>query len=111
MSFSTAYAQASSPHDRDLATLSNYRDIRTTHIDLAWAIDWEAKTIGGTATLTLEATNDVDEVVLDTSYLDVTGVEVGGKAAVRVELARKANIAPAIPEDFSKWSTSFGGRR
>jgi len=81
MSFSSLYAKPTTA-DRDLATLSNYQDIRTTHIDLQWAIDWDAKTIGGQATLTLEATKDVNNVVLDTSYLKIDGVEIGGKPAV-----------------------------
>lgn len=68
--------------DRDLSTLSNYQDIRTDNIDLDWAVDWDKKTIGGTATLKLEAVKDVDEVVLDTSYLDVKDVTVDGKKAV-----------------------------
>lgn len=68
--------------DRDLSTLSNYQDIRTDNIDLDWSIDWDKKTIGGTATLKLEAIKDVDEVVLDTSYLDIKDVTVDGKKAV-----------------------------
>ena len=67
---------------KDLSTLSNYQDIRTDNIDLDWEIDWDKKTIGGKATLKLEAVKDVDEVVLDTSYLDVKDVAVDGKKAV-----------------------------
>lgn len=67
---------------KDLSTLSNYQDIRTDNIDLDWAIDWDKKTIGGKATLKLEAVKDVDEVVLDTSFLDVKDVAVDGKKAV-----------------------------
>lgn len=84
MSFSPLYTKPDAPQDRDLATLSNYLDVRTQHIDLVWAIDWENRTIGGKATLTLEATKDVNEVVLDTSYLDISGVDVNGKKAVGV---------------------------
>jgi leukotriene-A4 hydrolase len=82
MSYSPLYTQPTAA-DSDLATLSNYRELRTTHIDLDWAIDWDAKTIGGTATLTFTAVEDVDKAVLDTSYLDLQAVEVGGAAAVR----------------------------
>ncbi|RSH81372.1 hypothetical protein EHS25_006904 [Saitozyma podzolica] len=81
MSFSPLFTGSPTPQDKDLATLSNYLDARTTHIDLDWAIDWEKKIIGGSATVTLEATKDVGEVVLDTSYLDVQGVEVDGAKA------------------------------
>lgn len=83
MSFSALYTKPTAA-DRDLATLSNYQDIRTTHIDLQWTIDWDAKTIGGQATLSFEATKDVDCAILDTSFLNIQGVEVGGNAAVSV---------------------------
>lgn len=82
MSFSPLYRKTEAPQDRDLSTLSNYQDVRTQHIDLVWSIDWDKRIIGGKATLTLEATNAVDEAILDTSYLDITGVEVNGKKAV-----------------------------
>jgi leukotriene-A4 hydrolase len=82
MSFSPLFTDSPTPQDKDLATLSNYLDARTTHIDLDWAIDWQKKIIGGSATVTLEATKDVEKVVLDTSYLDVQGVEVDGTKAV-----------------------------
>lgn len=80
MSFSPLYKTPTGA-DRDLSTLSNYLDIRTTHIDLVWSIDWDKKVFGGHATLDLEASKDVREVVLDTSYLDVKGVEVDGAKA------------------------------
>lgn len=80
MSFSPLYTKPTAA-DRDLATLSNYLDIRTTHIDLTWAIDWDKKTFGGSATLDLEASTDVDSVVLDTSYLAVEDVSVDGHKA------------------------------
>lgn len=73
--------------DRDLSTLSNYQDIRTDNIDLDWTVDWDTKTIGGKATLKLEAVKDVNEVVLDTSYLDIKDVTVDGKKAVSFVVA------------------------
>lgn len=75
---------------RDKSTLSNYQDIRTDNIDLEWEIDWDKKTIGGKATLKLEAVKNVDEVVLDTSYLDIKKVTVDGKEAVSLELHTKS---------------------
>ncbi|WOO82539.1 Leucine aminopeptidase 2 [Vanrija pseudolonga] len=83
MSFSELYRQkVPAPQDTDQSTLSNYKDIRTTHTDLEWEIDWDRKVFGGNAVVSLEATADkVDEVILDTSFLDVKGVEIAGKAA------------------------------
>ncbi|WVQ82071.1 leukotriene A-4 hydrolase/aminopeptidase [Cryptococcus sp. DSM 104549] len=80
MSFSKKHLAPQSPIDRDPATLSNYLAIVTTHIDLTWSIDWEARVFGGSAKLQLEAREDgVKEVVLDSSYLDVKSVEVEGE--------------------------------
>jgi hypothetical protein len=79
MSFSPLFAENTSPFDKDQATLSNYSDIRTTHIDLDWTIDWDQKVISGHATLKLSATKDLDEIVLDSSYLNISRVEVGGE--------------------------------
>lgn len=100
MSFSPLFTDSPTPQDKDLATLSNYLDARTTHIDLDWAIDWEKKIIGGSATVTLEATKDVEEVVLDTSYLDVQGVEVDGAKAV-------SGNALVFTETALRWLTAI----
>lgn len=109
MSFSPLYTVPSGA-DRDLSTLSNYLEIRTTHIDLVWAIDWNAKTFGGSATLALEATTDVDEVVLDTSYLAVEGVEVDGAKAEwkldeRIDVMGQA-LRVKLPHKLSKGEVS-----
>lgn len=63
---------------RDNATLSNYHQLRTTHTHLDWSIDWPRQLISGTATLTLkpEGKGAVNEVVLDTSFLDIRAVRV-----------------------------------
>lgn len=65
---------------RDNATLSNYHQVRNTHTALEWTIDWHAQLIAGSATLTLspETETAVNEVVLDTSFLHVSGVKVDG---------------------------------
>jgi leukotriene-A4 hydrolase len=82
MSFSPHFNANKSPFDKDQATFSNYLSIKTTHIDLDWQIDWKKELIGGSATLTLEAVEEVKEVSLDVSYLDLRRVEVDGKEAV-----------------------------
>ena len=88
MSFSTSFAENHSHTDADLATQSNYHDIRTTHLDLTWNIDWSNQLISGSIAFVLEATKDVHHVVLDTSYLDIKTVQVGGKQ-VKWELGEK----------------------
>ncbi|WWD18897.1 leukotriene A-4 hydrolase/aminopeptidase [Kwoniella shandongensis] len=79
MSFSPEYCQV---RERDLATLSNYLSIVTRHIEIDWTIDWTNKVFGGSASLTLEATEEgesVKEVVLDSSFLDIKDVQIDGK--------------------------------
>lgn len=65
----------------DQATLSNYRHVRNLHTHLDWRIDWPAQLIEGSATLTLrpETKEPVKKVVLDTSFLEIRGVSVGGE--------------------------------
>ena len=86
MSFSSRFSnEGKSPQDIDLATFSNYLEVRTTHLSIQWTIDWKAQVFGGTATLQMEVTKDhpLKEVVLDTSYLDVQNVQVDGQDTVR----------------------------
>jgi hypothetical protein len=110
MSFSSLYTTPTGA-DRDLSTLSNYLEIRTTHIDLEWSIDWKAKTFGGSAILSLEATKDVGEVVLDTSYLAVEGVEVDGSKAEwklddRIDVMGQA-LRVKLPNKLKKGEVSY----
>lgn len=78
MSFCPLYLDNNSI-DRDSATSSNYLDIRTTHIDLKWSINWDKHLFTGSAILSLEATKEVSEIILDTSYLSISSVEIAGK--------------------------------
>ncbi|KAF8584943.1 hypothetical protein K439DRAFT_1646747 [Ramaria rubella] len=65
----------------DPTTQSNYQDISTEHIDIAWSIDFNTKTVAGTAKHVLIAKKaGVQQVVLDTSFLDIKGVQVDGQA-------------------------------
>jgi aminopeptidase N len=72
----------------DLSSLSNFAAIRTEHIQLDWTIDWTKQLIHGSATLTMKPTKSgIDRVVLDTSYLDISGIKVDGEA-VKVRVGR-----------------------
>ncbi|CAG7847845.1 Leukotriene A-4 hydrolase homolog Short=LTA-4 hydrolase; AltName: Full=Leukotriene A(4) hydrolase [Serendipita indica DSM 11827] len=63
----------------DPTTQSNYTAIANYHVDFTWNLDWKAKKISGSAGVHLRARQDeVKEVVLDTSYLEISKVEVGG---------------------------------
>ncbi|WVO17684.1 leukotriene A-4 hydrolase/aminopeptidase [Cryptococcus depauperatus] len=79
MSFSTRYA---TEHiDKDPATKSNYLDVITKHINLSWSINWDKEIFTGYAIVDLEAKKDgVEEVILDSSHLDIEKVEIDGQA-------------------------------
>lgn len=68
---------------RDPNTLSNYDDFKTTHTVANFSIDFSKKQLAGNVTLILEATASVKtgEITLDTSYLDVLDVKVGGSSS------------------------------
>jgi len=67
-------------HPRDPNTLSNYDDFKTTHTVANFNIDFSKEQLAGNVILTLEAAAGVKtgEITLDTSYLDVLTVKVGG---------------------------------
>lgn len=82
-----------SPPPKDNSTLSNYHLFRTTHIHLDWTIDWTKQLIHGSATLSIRKTGGEGEgeLVLDSSYLDVRGVEVEGEE-VKVRMTARWNV-------------------
>ncbi|MBI1353450.1 MAG: aminopeptidase [Acidobacteria bacterium] len=62
-----------SPDRHDLHSYSNADEIRTTHIALDWTVDFDTKTIGGSATLTLQPVGDAEpsRLILDTRALTI----------------------------------------
>jgi aminopeptidase N len=61
----------------DYSSLANCSEVCVQHIDLVWAIDFEASTIAGTATLTITAAVDnLTKIVLDTRDLAIASVKV-----------------------------------
>ncbi|OLL25450.1 Leukotriene A-4 hydrolase [Neolecta irregularis DAH-3] len=63
----------------DISTLSNYPDVRTVNLDLVLDISFERKVLFGSVEHTFEVKHDIDEIVLDTSYLDITSIANDGK--------------------------------
>ena len=58
----------------DDQTFAKPREARVTHIDLDLAMDFDAKTIGGTATLDVLAADEASEIILDSNGLRVSAV-------------------------------------
>lgn len=67
---------------KDPSSFANTSDIVTTHLHLNWTISFEERKIAGNVVLDLVALKDnVDKVVLDTSYLDIRAVYVNDAEA------------------------------
>ena len=65
---------------REPNTLSNISQVKTTHLHLDWTISFEKKILSGHVVLDLiTLVDNVDKVVLDTSFLDVTKASYEGK--------------------------------
>jgi leukotriene-A4 hydrolase len=83
----TLYKMASTK--RDPTTISNYDQWRNRHITANLEIDFNKKRLTGSIDLNFDAVAGTDEIVLDTSYLDVKDVKVNGSAA-KWELAPRS---------------------
>ncbi|MCJ1258219.1 hypothetical protein MMC24_006050 [Lignoscripta atroalba] len=68
---------------RDPNTLSNYNNFLTTHTIVNFNIDFEKKQLTGDVLLKLKSITDGEsqEILLDTSHLDVANVKVDGAAS------------------------------
>jgi leukotriene-A4 hydrolase len=81
-------AAASIHPNRDPNTLSNYNAWKTQHTTANYEIDFDNKCLHGSVTLTLKKLAGERNIILDTSYLDVSAVTIAGKK-VNWELAAK----------------------
>ncbi|KAH8911027.1 hypothetical protein BR93DRAFT_874536 [Coniochaeta sp. PMI_546] len=97
---------------RDQNTNSNYTAWRTQHTTANLTIDFTTKRLRGSVTLDLVSQTDraSKEIILDTSYLDVSSVKVNGSPAKQWELkARKEpNGSPlyvSVPDGADEGAT------
>ena len=72
---------ASTRTRRDPSTQANYENFRTQHLRTDFAIDFGQKRLSGEVRLTLQVLQSSDEVVLDTSFLDLHKVSVNESLA------------------------------
>lgn len=62
----------------DLSTQANIDQVKTTHLHLNWNVDFDAQVLQGNVVLDLVTLVDnVQKVVLDTSYLDIKSISLG----------------------------------
>lgn len=66
---------------RDPNTLSNYNNWRSTHITANFDILFDQKKLVGNVIHQLKSTTDAEsqEIIFDTSHLDIGGVKVDGQ--------------------------------
>ena len=66
---------------RDPNTLSNYNNWRTKHTVAEFTIDFKKQRLTGSVELQLESTTDKEseEIILDTSFLDISAISIDGK--------------------------------
>ncbi|HEX6083012.1 MAG TPA: M1 family aminopeptidase/hydrolase [Thermoanaerobaculia bacterium] len=63
---------------RDAFSSANVRDVTTRHLALDLSVDFEARLLSGTATLTLENLTGATQLILDTYRLDIQSVTLDG---------------------------------
>lgn len=73
---------------RDPNTLSNYNIFLTKHTTANFEIDFEKKQLSGNVILKLQSVSDseTEDILLDTSHLDIKGVSVKGQAVPKWQL-------------------------
>lgn len=67
---------------RDPNTLSNYDKFITTHLQANLNIDFTKRLLAGNVALSLKSASDAssNEIILDTSYLDIEDVKINQKS-------------------------------
>ncbi|CAD6954737.1 unnamed protein product, partial [Tilletia controversa] len=85
------------PVRKDMHSLSNIAQIHPKHIHLDWEIDWTRKVIFGSVTHKIGIDEDgLQELVLDSSYLDLGKISVDGlKVEARVA-ERQGSLGSAL---------------
>ncbi|KAF2094168.1 leukotriene A-4 hydrolase [Rhizodiscina lignyota] len=88
---------------RDPNTLSNYDDVRTTHVVANFEIDFEKKRLVGSVLLKLKSlTDNLKSVVLDTSYLDIESVGVEDRTSKFTVAPRSEPYGSPLTIQFDK---------
>ncbi|KAL2071810.1 hypothetical protein VTL71DRAFT_13045 [Oculimacula yallundae] len=77
---------------RDPTTVSNYNNWKTKHTIADFAIDFKKQRLTGTVTLSLESITEKEseEIILDSSYLDITEVSLNGSTTKDWKLAERS---------------------
>jgi leukotriene-A4 hydrolase len=98
-------AMSTIPPPRDRSTLSNYNYFRTTHTTTNFNISFSNQKLVGNVVLTLKSITDAQtkEIVLDSSYLDISNVKVDGKTAKWEILPRTGPLGSPLKIQLDDW--------
>lgn len=90
---------------QDIHTHAHLGEIRPTHLDLDWTIDWDRRIFSGSVEHTLVVEQDaVDRCVMDSSFLDIHSVKVDGEEA-KWDLSKRINtLGSALTMQIGKRS-------
>ncbi|KAI7890724.1 peptidase family M1-domain-containing protein [Mucor mucedo] len=96
----------------DLSSQANIDQVKTTHLHLNWNVDFKSQILYGSVVLDLvTSVENVNKVVLDTSYLDIQSVTLGEKESLKYQVAeRYADLGSALTIDvpvIEKTGTQF----
>lgn len=70
----------------DLSTQANIDQVKTNHVHLNWNVDFDTQLIYGNAVLDMESLVDnLDKVILDTSYLDIKSASFNDNTDLKVQ--------------------------
>src|SRR6266516_6007874 len=94
----TLPTSAAAPVHRNPNTLSNYHLWKTNHTTANFKIDFGRKRLEGNVVLELESRSDAstEQIVLDTSYLDIKSIDVDGNSPECNILPRKEPFGSAL---------------
>ena len=81
----------------DNATQSNYHTIVSTHLDFAINVDWNRRILSGSITHHLTVLRSTHQVILDTSYLEITACRTAAGTPLEYKLApRNGDMGQAL---------------
>ncbi|KAG1490726.1 hypothetical protein G6F46_008776 [Rhizopus delemar] len=93
----------------DLSTQANIDQVKTTHVHLNWNVDFVGQILFGNVVLNLITLVDqVDKVILDTSYLNIQSVSLEEHDLKFTVAERYASLGSALTIDLPKAVATSG---
>lgn len=81
----------------DLSSQANIEQVKTAHLHLNWNVDFDTQILHGNVVLDMiTLVDNVNKVILDTSYLEIKSVTLGEKESLKVKETTQ------LPQTFIK---------